>query len=298
MKELIFLICLALAILLFGASAFFITKLPNDIISADNSTISQSILASICASFIFLLVINSTTYIRDTLDRRSFRAFFGDLSSSKNACFVYPDFVLSENVLSRIEDLSDTEIYRKRSDRYSGSRFIDVPQIVASNDLQGIVIVASRIGKYVRDSLPLVTDGQAIDDPTLSFFSFGLTSNSVTELYLTTDPAPLFKIEDPSGNPKIVCEVDGKPRLFGRDEQKQHGIILRYRPNPQDYPQKIWIICAGLAAAGTPAAAWNLVHKWKKYHRRFGKKDFLIVFETSNDVYSYIKSTEVIAISR
>jgi hypothetical protein len=288
----------ALGVVTFGVLSFYIGQLPTAIISPPDATIIQNVLASSCASFVFLLTLNTGYYVRDAFHRRSFRAFFGDLSVSTTARFVYPDFDLSAQCRELLKNMPSTEIYQKKANQYSGRRFIDVPQIVASNDLQGIVIIATRMGRYLGDTPLLITDGQAVADPSKSLISFGLTSNAVTELYLNTDPAPLFRIADVGGEPQIVVQVNGKTERYGRTAEYQHGIILRYRPNPDDYPTTFWIICAGLAAAGTPAAAWNLAHKWPRYHRRFGKKDFLIIFATSNDVHSYTMSTEVAAISR
>jgi hypothetical protein len=294
----IYLALTAFGVAVFGASAFYIVTLPPGYISSSDAVIIQNILSSICASFVFLLTLDIGYYARAAFHQRNFKRFFGDLSVSATARLVYPDFVLSEQCRQLLKKLPAAAIFQKRADQYPGSRFIDVPRIVASNDLQAIVIIASRMGTYLGDSPALITDGQAVADPSTSLISFGLTSNAVTDLYQNTDPDPLFTIEDVGGDPAIVVQVNGKTERYRRTEMYQHGLILKYRPNPHEYPARFWIICAGLAAAGTPAAAWSLANRWRQYYRRFGSKDFLIIFKTSNDVFSYTSSTEVRAITR
>lgn len=298
MKRIYFILALVFGIIFFGILSFVLVKSSKGILPISDARILQSISASICASFIFLFAINTLEGIRGWIYRRAFKSFFGEISSSTTAHLVYPDFKLSDQVKSVIQDIDPTDIFRKRADHYPGTRFIDVPKIVASNDLLGIVIAATRLGRYIGDSPKLITDGQAVDDPGISMISFGLTSNAVTDLYLRTDPKPLFQLRDVEKDPIIIVDRDGKIEKFHRDETHQHAIVLRYRPNPIDYPKRFWIICAGLAAAGTPAAAWNLVHKWKQYNSRFDKNDFLIILRTSNDVHSYIKAEEIISIER
>jgi hypothetical protein len=288
----------AVGVIAFGTSAFYVVKLPAYVITRGNASIAQSILASICASFVFLFTLDAGSLLRERFHIKRFRAFFGDLSLSATSCLVYPDFVLSDRCRELLKDMPKTQLFRKQADQYPGTRFIDVPRIVASNDLQAIVIVATKLGRYLRDSPLLITDGQAVADGSKSLISFGLTSNAVTDLYLNSDPQPLFTIEDPGGEPALAVKVNGQKQYYGRTADYQHGVILRYRPDPKDYPGKTWIICAGLAAAGTPAAAWNLVHRWRDYQRRFGSRDFAIIFKTSNDIYSYVSSTEVCALSR
>lgn len=286
----------ALALGFFLLSYFATDIAPTALVEAKAAVI-QGILASICSSFVFLLVLHASHLFLDTRQKRMFRAFFGDLTESSQAVFVYPDFELTTPATKALTNLTDP-IYRKRSTHYPGSRFIDVPQIVASNDLLAIVIMATRLGRLLGDSPKILTDGQACVDPTKSLMSFGLTSNAITDLYLKTDLEPLFRIEDNVVDPKIVLTCNGEEVKYCRNDVEQYGIILRYRPDPIHYPMTYWFICGGLAAAGTPAAAWNLSHNWRQYHERFADEDFVVILKTSNDVLSYVNSLEVDAVSR
>lgn len=297
MRKRSYFVLMAISAVVFGLASYQMSVSGPRLIGQAKAMIAQSILASICASFVFLFALDGTSLVREVLYRRHFTTFFGDLADSSKATLVYPEFVLSTEARDALKDLWPT-IYAKRTVHYPGSRFIDIPQIVASNDLQAMVIVATSLGRLLGDSPHLLTDWQAVLDPSRSFVSFGLTSNCVTDLYLGTDPDPLFDIEDKIVDPKILVQQDGQPVAYDKNQQIQHAIILRYRPCPEEYPNTFWFICAGLAAAGTPAAAYSLAHKWKQYHKRFKKSDFLIILKTNNDVLSYTTSVEVAAKKR
>jgi len=286
----------ALAAGFFLASYFATDIAPPVLVEAKFSLIPR-ILASICSSFVFLLVLNSVHLFLGTREKRMSRAFFGDLAKSSQAVFVYPDFELTAPATRELVNLTEP-IYKKRSTHYPGSRFIDVQQIVASNDLLAIVIMTTRLGRLLGDSPKILTDGQACVDPAKSLMAFGLTSNAITDLYLKTDLEPLFHIEDNAVDPKIVLTRNGEEVKYHRSDFEQYGVILRYRPDPINYPMTYWFICGGLAAAGTPAAAWNLSHNWRQYHERFRDEDFVVILKTSNDVLSYVNSPEVDVVSR
>jgi hypothetical protein len=287
-----------------GAVAFFTLafstpRLSPSILSTAHANTVLGILGSICASFVFLFVLDSAYHLLSTFYRKRFRRFFGDLSDTKQgATFVYPDFVLSETASSTLKGAGIAEVYAKRDKHYAGTRFIDIPHIVASNDLLSIVIMASRLGGLLGDSPRLRADGWAVENHERSLISFGLTSNAVTDLCLSADPDQAFRIDDPAGDPKIVVLHDATETRFGRDERTQHAVVLRYRPEPDAHPSRYWFICAGLAAAGTPAASWALSHNWLKYNKRFGTRDFLIILKTSNDIVPYLNPTEAAAFVR
>lgn len=284
--------------LLFFLAAYFVTNIAPATLPPSKAGVFQAVFASICASLSFLFVIDAGLLIRESRNQRRFQTFFGDIDEHGAMTFVYPDFELSEKSRNALVDVSATEIYQKHSKHYAGPRFIDVPQIVASNDLLAIVITATGLGKLFGQTPRLLPDELAIQDARRCLISFGLTSNAVTDLYFATDLVPLFKIANNANNPRIIIQREGRTEEFGRNSREQHGLVLRFRPDPEHYPKTYWFICAGLAAAGTPAAAWCLSHNWGEYFSRFGTDDFLVVFKTSNDVLAYVQPIEVAALTR
>ena len=56
-----------------------------------------------------------------------------------------------------------------------------------------------------------------------------------------------------------------------------YGIILEYDPDPEDDPDRVWFLCAGLGSNGTSGAAWYLANKWKRLYRLADANDFMAV---------------------
>jgi len=331
-------ILLALGLLALAA-AYIVNELPETWLTSNSATFWHNILVGAGLAVATVGISGLTSSLTPRNRERNARLFFGDLVTSENEALVYPDFILSNEARERISDLSETSVYEKRSSHFAGSRFIDVPHIVASNDLIAMTNIATELGRYGQFYQEAVSDGRISDNHQRSFISFGLTSNAATQIYLGTDREPLFDIQSPQTDPKIVVTGGVKRSIdlysdsqeariktkggtsfkpiynrtslpkpsaggsggtfkFGRNKSFQHGIILRYRPEPIARPSRQWFICAGLAAAGTPAAAYLLATHWEAFHKTFGSDDFLVVFKTNNNVETFMGAEIVHTLTR
>ena len=255
---------------------------------------AQNILASVGSSFLFALLIDTMSNVRHWVSDRRFHRFFGTSLENGQMKLVYPDFVLNPKVLRPKQEIVNQSTYIKRIQHFKAERVIDLPSAVAANDLQGAVIIASMFGEHSDTDAELTPDSIAGSSIPHSFVSFGLSSNEMTLLYLRKDLAPLFDLKtDSAGNLSLSIVKDGKEHPFFRDDNTQHAIVLKYRPYPDHEPDKIWFICAGLGAAGTPAAAWHLAKYWRDYQKRFDDNDFVVVLKVSNDLAAFQAASEV-----
>ena len=59
--------------------------------------------------------------------------------------------------------------------------------------------------------------------------------------------------------------LNGQQLPYGCTNEVDHGFILRI--TPQDFPNRSWIVCAGLGEWGTSGTAWYLAHQWKRLAR-------------------------------
>jgi hypothetical protein len=193
--------------LLFFLAAYFVTSLAPATLPLTKAQVLQGIFGSVCGSLSFLFVIDAGLLIRETRNQRRFHIFFGDIAEHGTVTFVYPDFDLSRKARKALDGVPPAEIYQKHSTHFAGPRFIDVPQIVASNDLLAIVITATRLGRLLGDTPRLLADEQAIQDSRRCLISFGLTSNAVTDLYFATDLEPLFRVRDHAPDPTIAHQI-------------------------------------------------------------------------------------------
>jgi hypothetical protein len=292
------LLLIVLAALIVGVFSFVVTSIPSPYLSTNVTHNLQGIAANIFASLVFVICVIVAQQWLLYRDRRNFRRFFGDLADPKASRLIYPEFALSPECEDALQAVDSGTRFSKHLTASPTRRFIDIPHIVSSNDLLALVIFTTGFGRFLPESPQPLPDGLAVRGLEgalpFSFVSFGLTSNEVTDVYLAMDESPLFTIEDPGGSPSILTSK-GK---FGKDDEHQHGLILRYQPDPDNYPNQYWFICAGVAAVGTPAAAWHLVHNWKKYHKKYGSEDFLITFKTSNNMAGYRIQTDVVDFGR
>lgn len=298
-RSLLWLVGLVLFAVVFGVLSYGSTQWFASPHPGADAREAQGLLANIAASFAFAAILDGVYVFRQSWLRRSFKTFFGDLAEADKTIFVYPDFTFTEAATAALKALPEkTKIYRRDSSRhFPADRVIDVPYTVASNDLQAIVFLLTNLGPLFGARPRLLTDGPALDDQERSMISIGLTSNTVTDLYLDSDLDPLFALDTTGRTPSIKLlkkdsNEEGKtyPK---KDDSYEHGLILRYRPFPNAHPRMYWFICAGLGAAGTPAAAWALAHNWKSYRKRFGVRDFALVFKTTENVASYTNFEEV-----
>lgn len=58
---------------------------------------------------------------------------------------------------------------------------------------------------------------------------------------------------------------NGQKLPYGCTNEIDHGFILRI--TPPDFPDRSWIVCAGLGEWGTSGTAWYLAHQWRRLAR-------------------------------
>ncbi|MFZ3244749.1 MAG: hypothetical protein WA185_06710, partial [Candidatus Acidiferrales bacterium] len=69
----------------------------------------------------------------------------------------------------------------------------------------------------------------------------------------------LAKFDQP--NSQFIRASDGKP-LAKLDPNFDHGLILKI--HPAQFPDRVWITCAGMGERGTSGSAWFLANKWQE----------------------------------
>lgn len=192
---------------------------------------------------------------------------------------------MSERALLALRDgnVHCQEIYSKRATYFLSPFHIDVPCCVAANDIEALLYVAVLFGDINRRAPPLRTDGDAINRTEDSFISFGFTSNCCTHMYIehSADRA-LFRVkaapEDQRYEDFIEVEgKDGRLLTFKSDNKFEVGLIVKYRPDQEDFPEKVWMLCAGVGPRATIGAAWYLCTRWLKLYKYVGEHDFLAV---------------------
>jgi hypothetical protein len=251
----------------------------------------QAIMASVAASFMFSFVFFSFDVSLKHLDRRHFRHFFGSVAINNKLHLVYPAFVLSDEARHALKDHNAQLIYRKLDPKFSQTYRIDVPRVVADNDLRALVYLVGLFGDTCGKAPPIRVDAEAVVHSHESFISFGLSSNECTHMYLQHCPEPGFAIVPDDKGSEYLTYVDsaGRPREFHSTANAYYGVIVRYHPDPEDAPERHWFLCAGLGPNGTSGAAWFLANKWRRLYRLVGEDDFVAIIRVEH--YSDSDST-------
>jgi hypothetical protein len=106
-------------------------------------------------------------------------------------------------------------------------------------------------------------DDQVATKLDLDFIAFGLLSNRKTLDSFGNASNDLCEFDERVGF--FVWKGTNKP-LCQKKSGDDYGVILKI--HPEQFPDRTWIVCAGLGEWGTSGAAWFLARKWKEIRKR------------------------------
>jgi transcriptional regulator with XRE-family HTH domain len=223
----------------------------------------------------------------------AFHRFIGAEAVDHGFALVYPEFRFSGQALRALEEVHPQFIFEKAHPVSEREHRIDVKRIVAANDLEGLAAVASLLQSHEVGFKICVDGDPAHLSSDKSFISFGLSSNSLTQLYLDLESGtgePLFELSanDDGSAERIV--VRGQPTPYESTSSTCYGIIVRVSPRPREAPDRRWFLCAGLGAPGTPGAAQYLASYWRTIHEQVGSADFIVVVSVKGSVTESARS--------
>lgn len=248
---------------------------------AKNSA-AQNILAGISVSGLGAMALRLSQWTTEHAQNREFKNFFGRAALQGKMCLIYPDFTLSaevSEVLRRVE-FDSQKVFAKSAATFLRSHRIDIPNVVAMNDIEALLQVAIVLNTHSQKTPPIRADSFALENCDTSFISFGLSSNECTHMYLDCSGSPLFSIQQESESRRygeyLEVSTPGRDaRHFRSTDTHEIGIIVRHRPSGDCGPDTVWFLCAGLGPKGTVGAARYLASHWNELSMRVGQKDFL-----------------------
>jgi len=209
-----------------------------------------------------------------TLTKHRFKQIFGFKASEE-----VPTTLVYEELASL--DQSHKFIYCKPGDATSGRRLsISRPIPIAS--VRAVSYLSNTIGKFMRRSPAVRSDMVVRNLLDFDFICFGGPfSNVMTETCL-----------DNAGNRLVV--FDQKVNQFKRKNDGHalvefhpgfdYGLILKVRP--VQFPERVWIVCAGIGERGTSGAAWYLANKWQELRRKVYDMPFAAFLKVEGNVHS------------
>jgi hypothetical protein len=260
--------------------------------------IFESLAASGLVATIARVLLLWTTYVR----RRRFREFFGNDALRNRMCLVYPDFRLSleaESILRQASfDLQ--KIYEKPSNVFPQPHRVDIPSIVASNDMESLLQIAAMFGEILQKTPPVRSDAHAVANSTDSFISFGFSSNDCTHMFLEACHQAIFRVmEEPAptryGEYIEFDGPDGKQRTYRSNDKAEIGIIVKYRPKFDTASDTVWLVCAGIGPKATTGAAYYLARHWQSLYEQVDAKEFICILSVTPWDYKQVHRKLVVA---
>jgi hypothetical protein len=238
------------------------------IASFHTSSPGRDILVGVGASFVFVALLDLLLAAQRKLLQRERARFFGHELTHDETTLVYPDFVMHSDVRATLKEHNQQMLYQRPESRFPNltTHRIDIPRAVAANDIEALLHVADIFESTPTCPNVMMVDRKVVDECDRSFISFGLSSNDCTHLYTHEHSKPLFTIVDDERGSEFLRLSNGKD--YHSTGEHQYGVILRYSPNPDEYPERRWFLCAGLGPVATPAAAFYLSRQWRNLGKR------------------------------
>jgi hypothetical protein len=262
----------------------------------------QSVLASICASFVFVYTSRTIDKCAEQLRHAEFICLFGEDALHNGMHLVYPDFVLNEQAREHLSLLNPQTIFQKDPNNFCHKYRVDINRIVADNDLKALVYLTGFFGKQCKNAPPVIVDSEAVANPEISFISIGLSSNECTHMYLKTraQAAGFSIVPDENGSEYLQIQSnDGTNEIFKSvPNDTYYGLIVKIKPAPRECPERTWILCAGMGTRGTTGAAWYLANHWKQLHARVGSQDFIAVLRTMSHSDKETKPVKIVLLDK
>ena len=226
----------------------------------------KNIWFNVLGGFITVALTELFFSIRRRLRQHDLREVFGDdIVNAVRSHIVYAEFTLQPRVQGNV-----THPYQKPGDGRNG---FSIENPVSGCEARSANYLISTLSKEGGRFPSFVPDTQVQDLLDISFITLGGPASN-----LKTNDAMLNQgnrfVRFDQANDRMVRVGENVP-LFQRQPGFDYGLILKFRP--QQFPERVWIVCAGFSEWGSSGAAWYLSQNWKKIHDRWKNAPFAMI---------------------
>jgi hypothetical protein len=274
----------------------------------------RSYLMNVSASFLFASIVRGVELYREIFRQIDFIRFFGTRIAKNEFFVIYPEFSLDIKIkdLAKANCIHQQQLFVKNNRRNSTDDMfrIDLESCAASNDLRAMIELSSLFAKRIHEPTKITPDSDWERILEESFVSVGFTSNYITHKWLGLAKEHIVAVQDTPHtryrefiNLKVM-KNNAVSNVEYRSSEKEGeiGIIVKFRPDPDDRPDIIWFLCAGVGGDATVGSAIFLSRKWGKLLKIFGQDDFILVIRTAPGVAMHaspiyaVKNKQTVAI--
>lgn len=159
--------------------------------------------------------------------------------------------------------------------------------------VRAISYVSTAIGNFIKRSPEVRSDLDTRSILDLDFICFGgPLSNLMTETCMINSGNHLVVFEQ--DKVQFSLKSDGQPAVQF-DPKFDYGLILKL--HPAQFPDRVWISCAGIGERGTSGAAWYLANRWKELRIEAKDRPFAAIVRVEPNVeYGRDQSAELLKI--
>jgi hypothetical protein len=207
------------------------------------------------------------------LTKRRFNKVFGSNAVEGGITLVYEEMTLPSQY--------GNHPYVKPGFETTG-RFFSIARPIPIASVRAISYLSNTIGKAIGRSPTIRSDTEVRNVLDADFICFGGPySNIMSETCFANGGNRLVNFDQATTQFKAKGNGQSPIQI---EANFDYGVILKL--HPVQFPERVWIVCAGIGERGTSGATWYLANKWKELRSKANDKPFAAFFRVEPDVHS------------
>jgi len=235
--------------------------------------IVQGIIGSLIAGFLTIGIIESYKYWRLYVLHRKFKRVFGAYNKDRLQ-LVVPALSVRPDVLQLLQ-ASNLQGNQFPLVKFGGA-FIRSSKLLAYSDTVSLKYILDIVATTLGSKSVIVTDEDLQNQLDISLISFGGSSFYCS--YVLAQQNNRFY----NFNGNAIVSTQNANTSFQIDPTYDYGIIIKYKHD--NFPNRTWIILAGLGESGTRGAGWFLSRNWRQLSDTFNDNPFGLVVRVNHGV--------------
>jgi hypothetical protein len=233
----------------------------------------SGIIGSLIAGFLTIGILELYKYYKLRIQNEKFNKIFGSYDNEK-LHLILASLEVRPDITAHLKTIAFPEpdfTFIK----YGGS-YIKSSKLFAYCDTVSLKHLMDLVSSVLGTKSLIASDDDLKSNLDLSFISFG--GNSFYCQYVLSQPDNMFYSFKEKA---IVSNKDGS-KVFQLDNTLDYGFIIKYKHI--NFPNRVWIIVAGLAETGTRGAAWYLSKNWRRLSETYEEKPFGLVVKVNHGI--------------
>jgi hypothetical protein len=236
-------------------------------------TWASGIIASIIASLFMILINLLYRFWKDYRRNKKFKNIFGNLINEK-LYLVLPSLSLRADVEQFLANNQKENMSFPLIN--SSGNYIRLSKLIALADTVALKYILDLSSKILGNKSIILTDSELDKKLDISFVSFG-GSSFYSAYVLAQSDNQFYSIDFNS-----IISIQDPSTKFSLDHTYDYGFIIKYKH--VNFPNKTWIIIAGIGESGTRGASYFLYQNWKTLARDFKNNCFGIVVRVNHGI--------------